>query len=90
MAVAVFDAESVTFTAKLAAPATGVAPESTPEFDRLRPTAVRLPAPDVTDQVYPVPDPPVAASVCAYATPPYPTGSALAVVIVSVGYTTTI
>ena len=64
LAVAVFEAESVTFTAKLAAPATGVAPESTPVLERLKPTAVRLLAPDVTDQVYPAPDPPVAASVC--------------------------
>ena len=67
VAVAVFDAESVTLTVKLAVPATGVAPDRTPPLDRLRPTAVRLLAPAVTVQVYPVPEPPEAARACEYA-----------------------
>ena len=46
--VAVFDAESVTFAAKLALPAIGVAPDNTPALERLRPTAVRVLPPDVT------------------------------------------
>lgn len=58
--VAVFDAESVTLAAKVAVPAMGVAPDNTPALDRLRPTAERLVPPDVTAQVYPVPDPPEA------------------------------
>ena len=62
-AVAEFDAESVTFTLKVALPATGVAPESIPPLDKLSPTAVRLVAPEVTVQLYPVPEPPVATNV---------------------------
>jgi hypothetical protein len=50
-AVAVSFAESVTCTVKVAVPATGVLPESTPLLDRLRPTALRLLAPVVTDHV---------------------------------------
>jgi hypothetical protein len=69
VAVAVVDAESVTLTVKLAVPATGVAPESTPPLDMLNPTAVRLLAPEVTDHVCPVPVPPVAANVSEYARP---------------------
>jgi hypothetical protein len=49
--VAVFEAESVTLAAKLALPATGVAPDNTPALERLRPIAVRLLPPDVTVQV---------------------------------------
>jgi hypothetical protein len=49
--VAVFNAESVTLAAKLALPATGVAPDNTPALERLRPIAVRLLPPDVTVQV---------------------------------------
>jgi hypothetical protein len=49
---------------KLAVPATGVAPESTPPLDMLNPTAVKLLAPEVTLQVSPVPVPPVAVNVC--------------------------
>ena len=64
VAVAVFEAESVTLTLKLALPAIGVAPDRTPPLDRLRPTAVRLLAPDVTVQVSPVPVPPALARVC--------------------------
>jgi uncharacterized protein (UPF0212 family) len=45
--VAVFEAESVTFAAKLALPAIGDAPDNTPALERLRPTAVRLLPPDV-------------------------------------------
>jgi hypothetical protein len=65
VAVAVFEAESVSLTLKLAVPAVGVAPDRTPPLDKLSPTAARLPAPDVTVHVYPAPDPPVAARVCA-------------------------
>ena len=64
VAVAVFEAESVNLTLKLALPAIGVAPDRTPPLDRLRPTAVRLLAPDVTVQVSPVPVPPALARVC--------------------------
>ena len=42
-------------------PATGVVPESSPELERVSPTADRLLAPEVTDQVYGVPAPPIAA-----------------------------
>jgi hypothetical protein len=49
---------------KLAVPATGVAPVSTPPLDKLNPTAVKLLAPEVTLQVSPVPVPPVAVNVC--------------------------
>ena len=48
--VAEFDAESVTFAVKLALPAAGVAPDSTPAPERLSPTAVRALPPDVTVQ----------------------------------------
>jgi hypothetical protein len=64
VAVAVFDAESVTLTTKLALPAIGVEPDTTPPLERLRPTAVRLLLPDVTVQVSPAPVPPEAARVC--------------------------
>ena len=64
LAVAVFDAESVTSTATLALPTVGEEPDRTPSLDRLNPIAVRLLLPDVIVQVYPVPDPPEAASVC--------------------------
>ena len=64
VAVAVFEAESVTLTLKLAPPAMGVAPDSTPPLDRLRPTAVKLLPPDVTVQESPVPVPPALAKVC--------------------------
>ncbi len=40
VAVAEFDAESVTFTPNVALPATGEDPESTPALDKLNPTAV--------------------------------------------------
>jgi hypothetical protein len=49
--VAVFEAESVTFAAKLALPAIGVEPDNTPALERLKPTAVRLLPPDVTVHV---------------------------------------
>jgi hypothetical protein len=62
--VAMLPAESFTCTPKVAVPATGVVPESTPPLDKLNPTAARLLAPDVTDHVYPVPVPAVAANVC--------------------------
>ena len=48
---ALFEAESVTFAVKVAVPAMGVAPDKTPALDKLRPTAVRLGAPEVTDHV---------------------------------------
>jgi hypothetical protein len=64
VAVAVFDAESVTLTPKLALPAMGVVPDTTPPLERLSPTAARLLPPDVTVQVSPVPEPPEAAKVC--------------------------
>ena len=63
-AVVVLAAESVTLAVKVAVPATGVAPERTPPLERLRPTVVRLLAPDVTDQEIPDPVPPAEASVC--------------------------
>jgi hypothetical protein len=57
-------AESFACAVKLAVPAMGMAPATTPELERLSPTAERLLAPDLTYQVYGVPVPPVAASVC--------------------------
>lgn len=51
LAVAELDAESVTFAVKLAVPAIGVAPDSTPALERLRPTEARLEAPEVTVQL---------------------------------------
>ena len=63
VAVAEFDAESITFTPKVALPATGVAPESTPPLDKLSPTEVRLVEPEVTVQLYPEPEPPAAVNV---------------------------
>ena len=68
--LALFPSESVTFTVNVADPATGVVPDNTPALDKLNPTAVNALDPDVTDQVYPVPDPPVAAKVTEYAVPP--------------------
>ena len=51
-AFAVFEAESVTVTVKLAVPTDGDPPEMTPvEAFKLRPTAARLGPPDVTAQV---------------------------------------
>jgi hypothetical protein len=70
VAVVVFETESVTLTPKLALPAIGVVPDRMPPLERLRPTAVRLLAPDVTLQESPVPEPPEAARVCEYAVPP--------------------
>jgi uncharacterized protein (UPF0212 family) len=49
--VAVFDAESVTLAAKLALPTIGVEPDKTPALERLRPIAVSVLPPDVTDHV---------------------------------------
>jgi hypothetical protein len=49
--LAVLPTESVTFTVKLALPATGVVPETTPVLDTLSPTAVRLLATEVTVHV---------------------------------------
>ena len=46
-----FEAESVTLAVNVAVPAIGVAPDKTPALDKLRPTAVRLGAPEVTDHV---------------------------------------
>ena len=62
--LAVFDAESITLTVKLALPAVGVGPVKTPPLDKLSPIAVRLVPPDVIVQVSPVPVPPVLAKVC--------------------------
>jgi hypothetical protein len=56
--VAVFEAESVTFTPNIALPATGVVPDSTPALDRLSPIEVNWLLPEVTVQVKPVPVPP--------------------------------
>jgi hypothetical protein len=61
--LAVFPYESVALTVKLALPPTGLFPDRTPPLDTLRPTAVRLLLPDVTDQVKPVPVPPEVARV---------------------------
>ena len=61
VALAVFEAESVTVTLKLGVPAVVVLPLSTPAPERVRP-AGRV-EPLVTDHVYPAPDPPVAAKV---------------------------
>jgi hypothetical protein len=49
--VAVFEAESVTFTVKLGVPDDNGVPERTPAPDKLRLTAVRLLAPAVTVHV---------------------------------------
>ena len=49
--LAVFPTESVTFAVKLAVPAIGVAPDTTPPLDRLNPAALRLLPPDVTVHV---------------------------------------
>jgi hypothetical protein len=62
--VAVFEAESVTLTAKLALPAIGVEPDSTPPLDRLNPIVVNSPLPEVTVHVRPLPEPPEVVSVC--------------------------
>ena len=51
VALPVLLAESLAWTVKLAVPATGVAPESSPELDTLSPSAVRLLDPEVTVQV---------------------------------------
>jgi hypothetical protein len=83
VAVAVLLAESTTLAVKVAVPATGVAPESTPPLDRLSPTAVRLLPPEVTDQVSPVPVPPEVVNASEYATPAVPAGSGLKEVITS-------
>ena len=61
--LAEFDAESVTWTVKLALPAVGVAPDTRPPLERLSPTAARLPLLEVTDQVSPAPVPPEVAIV---------------------------
>jgi hydrogenase maturation factor len=50
-AVAVFDAESVNSTVKLAMPAVSEEPDRTPPLDRLRPAAGRLLPLDVTVQL---------------------------------------
>jgi hypothetical protein len=70
LAEAEFEAESVTLTAKLALPAIGAVPESTPPLDRLNPVAVNWLKPEVTVQVNPAPVPPEVISVCEYAVPP--------------------
>jgi hypothetical protein len=69
VAVAVLPTESFTCTPNVAVPAAGVAPESTPPLDRVSATAVSSPAFEVTVQLYPVPEPPLAVSVCEYAVP---------------------
>jgi len=51
-------AESVTETVKVAEPAMGAGPETTPAPETLSPTAARLLVPEVTVQVRPVPVPP--------------------------------
>ena len=61
VALAVFEAESVTVMPKLGVPAVVGLPLSTPAAERARPAGSVEPL--VTDQVYPVPDPPVAARV---------------------------
>ena len=63
VALAVFDAESVTVAVKVALPVVGV-PESTPPLERFRFTAARLLAPAEMVQVYPLPEPPDATRVC--------------------------
>lgn len=89
LAVVEFDAESVTLMVKVAEPATGVAPETTPAPERLSPTAAKLVAPDVTVQVYPVPEPPAAVRVCVYALPTKPVGRVVPEVMVSEALTLT-
>jgi hypothetical protein len=81
VAVVEFEAESVTLTVKLGVPVAFGVPERTPAADKLKLTAARLLAPEVTVHVYPVPDPPVAASVCAYAVPTMPAGRVAPVVM---------
>jgi hypothetical protein len=51
LSLAALSTESVTITLKLALPATGVVPETTPVLDTLSPTALRLLAPEVTVHV---------------------------------------
>jgi hypothetical protein len=65
--VAVLLAESVTLAVNVAVPAVGEEPDNTPAAESVSPTELRLP--DEMLQVYPVPLPPLAASVCEYATP---------------------
>jgi hypothetical protein len=55
---AVFDAESVTLTVKLAVPAVGEDPDNAPPVERLSPIAVSWLPFDVTVQLYPLPEPP--------------------------------
>jgi hypothetical protein len=59
--VAVFEAESVTLTVKVAVPAAVGLPEMMPPVERLKPAGSA--EPDATVQVYPVPEPPEAESV---------------------------
>lgn len=61
-AVAVFEAESVTVTLKLGVPTVVGLPLSTPAAERFNPAGSVEPL--ATAQVYPVPEPPVAARVC--------------------------
>jgi hypothetical protein len=56
--LAVFDAESVTFTVKLVVPVAVGLPLRTPAAERPRPAGNA----EVAAQVWPVPEPPVAAS----------------------------
>jgi hypothetical protein len=60
--VAVFEAESVTVTLKLGVPTAVGMPLSTPAAESFNPPGSVEPL--VGAQVYPVPEPPVAASVC--------------------------
>jgi hypothetical protein len=67
VALAVFDAESVTVTVNDGVPDVVGVPLSRPAPERFRPPGNV--DPPLTVQVYPAPDPPVAASVCEYAEP---------------------
>ncbi len=62
-AVAVFETESVTVTLKLGLPTVVGLPLSTPAAERVNPAGSGF-EPLASAQVYPVPEPPVAARVC--------------------------
>jgi hypothetical protein len=62
VAVAVFDAESVTVTPKVGVPVAVGVPLSKPAAERVNPPGKVEPL--LTAHVYPAPEPPVAARVC--------------------------
>ena len=85
VAVAVLETESVTFTVKLGVPTVVGVPLNTPAGDSVSPAGAD--DPEAMVQVYPVPLPPVAASVCEYADFVYAMGNGEAVVMLTAGFT---